>query len=287
MTVSASPTVRRRQLGIELRRLRERADLTLEEVGLRLEWSRSKVSRIESGRVGIRVRDVQDLCEILGASPEKAAELAGLVRNSKQRSWWQGYSDLIPEPFSTYVALEEAAGRVQTYEAELVDGLLQTERYARAVFGARVPALTSGDIDRWVQLRMARQGRLHANDDPLAVWAIVNESALRRVVGGADVMAEQLAHLAELSKLPNVDIQILSFTAGAHPAMNGPFTILSFSEATDLDVVYLETQAGSAFLEEPNELSRFTLRFDHLRARSLDLPESTKKLNAIMKEYKQ
>jgi len=284
VTVSASPTVRRRQLGIELRRLREAAGLTLEEVGLRLEWSRSKVSRIETGQVSLRVRDVEDLCEVLGASKEKARELAVLVRNSRQRSWWQKYSDVMPAAFGTYVALEEAAGRVQTYQTELVDGLLQTEAYARAVFAARVPPHEPEDIDRRVQLRMARQQRLRSKD-PLAVWAIINEAALRRIVGGPKVMADQLEHLVKLIKLPNVDIQVLPFTAGAHAAMDGSFLILSFPEITDLDVVHLEHQAGSAFLEEPADLKRFGLQFDHLRAQAHDLPESTKLLKTIMAEY--
>jgi len=284
VTASTNPTVRRRQLGIELRRLREAAGLTLEEVGLRLEWSRSKVSRIETGQVSLRVRDVEDLCEVLGASKEKARELAALVRNSRQRSWWQKYSDVMPAAFGTYVALEEAAGRVQTYQTELIDGLLQTEQYARAVFEAWMPPHQPDDVERLVQLRMTRQQRLRSKD-PLAVWAIINEAALRRVVGGPKVMADQLEHLVKLLKLPNLDIQVLPFTAGAHAAMNGPFLILSFPEINDLDVVHLEHQAGSTFLEEPADLKRFGLQFDHLRAQALDLPESAKTLKTIMAEY--
>lgn len=254
---------------MELKRIREASGFTCESAGAPLEWSASKVSRIENGRSTLRARDVRDLLEVYGVTDTSIADgLLALLRDSGQRAWWSSYGDVMPDPYRTLIGLEGEAASIWAYQAELIPGLLQTEDYARALIRAIGVADSMEEIDRRVEVRMARQAILDSSDAP-RLWAVVNEGVLRRPVGGSRVMNAQLQHLAALSEQPNIDLQVLPFSEGAHPAMDGPFMLLKFAEPSDPDVVYLENARGGLWLEKTAETARYTLMFEHVRARAL------------------
>jgi transcriptional regulator with XRE-family HTH domain len=266
-------TVGSRRLIIELKQFREAAGLTGEQVAEQMGWSVAKVYRIEGDRVRVLARDVQRLLKLYGIGGEQAEAVMELARLARVKDWWHQYSGAIPEWFQFYVGLEAAASAMQEYNAELVTGLLQTEAYARAVMAAAMRAEPDEEIDRQVAVRLERQKRLAARDAP-TVWAIMNESVLRRQVGGPEVMAGQLAHIGQLAARPNVTVQVLPFTAGAHPAMLGSFTVMQFPDPADRDVVYLEAETGGLYLEKPEDVRRYSLMVDYLRAQALGPAES-------------
>ena len=224
-----SPTVRRRRLALELRRLREAARLTCEEVADHLECSASKISRVETGRVSVSPRDVRDMLDLYGVPAAQRESLVQLARDSRQKGWWHAFSDTMPPQFATYVGLESAASQIRIYELSLIPELPQTEDYARAVIRSGVMNSPREDIERQVALRMARQPAI-TRDNPPKIWAVLDEAALRRQVGGAGVMQLQLEHLLARAALPNVAIQVIPFGGGAHPAIGRPFIILVFPE---------------------------------------------------------
>ncbi len=275
MPAHSSPTVKRRRLAAELRSYRDRAGLTIEEVAQRLEWSTAKISRIENARVSVLPRDVKFLLGVYGVqeSGEEWEALLALTRESRQKGWWHAYGDAIPEGFETYVGLEADATTLRTYESEYVPGLLQTEDYARAVM--RATMLTAGDeeIERHVAVRMVRQERLTGPSAP-EIWAVVSEAVIRRVVSGEPVMRAQLSRLVEASRQPNITLQVLPFSVGAHAGMDGAFMILGFPAPTDPDVTYVHYYTGTLYLEKPEDLARYTLMFDHLRAAALPVGQS-------------
>jgi transcriptional regulator with XRE-family HTH domain len=277
-----SPTVRRRRLALELRRLRESAKLTCEEVAERLECSASKISRVETGRVSVSPRDVRDMLEIYGAPPEQRDSLVQLARDSRQKGWWHAYGDTVQPHFATYLGLESAASEIRIYEVNLIPGLLQTEDYARAVISAGMVNSPRADIERHVALRMERQ-RL-ARSSPPKVWAVLDEAALRRQVGGPEVMREQLEYLRELASLRNVNLQLIPFGGGAHPAMGRPFVILVFGETIDPDVAYLEDLTSALWVENVDEVDRYNVFFNHLRASALSFEESAALITAALKD---
>lgn len=281
MPARQSPTVRRRRLGMELRRLREAAGLTTDRVAEILECSHSKISRIETGQVRATPRDVRDMLEIYGVAGEPREALIQIAREARQTGWWHAYGDVIKE--SAYVGLEVAAASIRSYEALLVPGLLQTTQYARAATRAVRPDQPQEQIERQVELRMARQAIL-TQDDPPALWAILDEAALRRPVGEHGIMVEQLHHLIEVAELAAVTLQVLPYSAGEHAGMDGAFTILSFPEPADPAVVYLENATSDLYLENPDEIRRYSLLFDHLRAAALKPNDSTAFLGALVKE---
>jgi transcriptional regulator with XRE-family HTH domain len=277
------PTVRRRRLGIELRRLREAAGLTGEDVAGRLEWSATKVSRIETGRVRAHPGDVRDLLDLYGVADEEIRDgLIAIAREARKKGWWHSYGDVLPRWFEVYVGLEAAAQALWNYQGQLVHGLLQTEDYARAAFQATGFFTTPEEIERGVQLRVARQALLD-RDGPLTLWAILDEAVIRRPVGGREVMRRQLAKLAEAADSSSVTLQVLPTSAGAHAAMDFPFTILRFP-AGEPDVVYLESLTSALYLERAEDLARYTLVFDHLRAAALSPTESVPLIAAVAKE---
>jgi transcriptional regulator with XRE-family HTH domain len=263
-----APTVRRRRLAELLRKLRVDAGLSVEDAAGRLEWSLSKIYRIEGARHGISIGDARSLLDLYGVPASQRDEVLGLVREARQRGWWHAYGDALPEPFTAYLGLEQEATSVMQYSAELVPGLLQTEDYARAVRTAALLADTEETAERWLAVRSQRQARLRG-DKPLTYWAVVNEAVLRRVVGGVQVMQAQLRHLMEVAELPNVTLQVLAFDAGAHPAMDGSFTVVRFADQAAPDVIYIENATSALYLEREAEVARFTLMFDHVRARAL------------------
>ncbi len=267
MPARSSPTVKRRRLAAELRRHRDAASLTIDEVAERLEWSTAKISRIENARVSVLPRDVKFLLGVYGLSDSDEAwdVLLTLARESRQKGWWQQYGEAVPDWFEVYVGLEAEAATIWGYDAEFVPGVLQTEEYARAVHRAQLIAATDEEIDRLVRVRMARQ-ELLASDDAPQLWLVLNEAVIRRVVGGVDVMRQQLERLIDASKLPSMTLQVVPFSAGAHPAMDGSFNLLGFPEPSDPNIVYIEYHTGALYLEKTTEVRRYRLMFDHLRA---------------------
>jgi transcriptional regulator with XRE-family HTH domain len=283
MANAHSPTVRRRRLALELRRLREAARLTCEEVAERLECSASKISRVETGRVSVSPRDVRDMLEIYGIPEDQRESLVQLARDSRQKGWWHAYSDTIQPQFATYLGLESAASEIRIYEVSLIPGLLQTEDYARTVISAGMVNSSHEDIDRRVELLMARQPAL-TRADPPKLWAVLDEAALRRRVGGADLMRLQLDFLLGVTGLPNVAVQVIPFGGGAHPAMGRPFVVLVFPERADPDVVYLEDLTSALYLEDVDEVDRYNVFFNHLRATALSFDDSSALIASVLKE---
>jgi transcriptional regulator with XRE-family HTH domain len=266
-------TVGSRRLVIELKQFREAAGLTGEQVAEQMGWSVAKVYRIEGDRVRVLARDVQRLLKLYGISGEQADAVMELARMARVKDWWHQYSGAIPEWFQFYVGLEAVASAMQEYNAELVTGLLQTEAYARAVMTAAMRSDGEEEMERQIAVRLERQKRLTAPDAP-ALWAVMNEAVLHRQVGGPDAMRDQLAHIGQLAARPNVTVQVLPFTAGAHPAMLGSFTVMQFPDPADRDVVYLETGTGALYLEKPEDVRRYSLMIDYLRAQALGPAES-------------
>jgi transcriptional regulator with XRE-family HTH domain len=284
MASAQSPTVRRRRLALELRRLRETAKLTCEEVAERLECSASKISRVETGRVSVSPRDVRDMLQIYGVPQDQRESLVQLARDSRQKGWWHAYSDSIQPHFATYLGLESAASEIRIYEVSLIPNLLQTEEYARAVISAGMVTSPQDDIERQVALRMARQPTLTRSTDPPKVWAVLDEAALRRRVGGAGLMRLQLENLLEMSALANVALQVIPFGGGAHPAMGRPFVILVFPERVDPDVVYLEDLTSALYVEDVDEVDKYNVFFNHLRATALSFDASAALITAVLKD---
>ena len=265
-----SPTVRRRRLSGELRRLRDQAQLTIDDVAEKLSCSASKISRIETGHVGVTPRDTRDMLKLYGVEPDQLEALVQLAKEARRKGWWHSYNEVFTGAF---VGLEAETSSLRAYQALLVPGLLQTEDYMRAVIRAARPDATEAHVEKRVKARLARQ-RLLADIDPPRYWAVIDEAVLCRMVGGPKVMHAQLNWLIARASLPHVTIQVLPFSAGAHAGMEGPFLILGFPEQADPDVVYVDNTTAGIYLEEPAEILRYTLMFDHLRAAAL-APDET------------
>lgn len=270
MPEKRSPTVRRRELGALLRALRIEHGFTVEQVAERLLCSPSKVSRMETGQRGATARDIRDLCDLYEvANLDERERIARLAAEGKQQGWWQAYE---LDYFATYVGLEEEALSVRNFKSTTVTGLLQTLDYAKAMHTTNVQEFSSARIDQFIEVRLTRQKSL-TKEQPLQLWSILDEPVLHRLVGGYGVMRDQLKHLVELSRLSNVKIQILPFSAGAHPAMESSFDILDFG-ATASRVVYVEGLAGNMYLERPQDLERYEKAFDRLRDIALSPQDS-------------
>src|SRR5260370_1594098 len=274
MAPSSSRTVRRRRVAAELRRLRQASRLTIEQVAETLEWSPGKVSKIENARVSVLPRDARRLLDAYGVTEGQERDLLlSLARESRERGWWQQYGETVPEWFATYVGLEAEATAISSYRAEIVPGLLQTQRYAAALHRAELMNATEEEIERHVAVRMERQARLTQPDAP-QLWVVLNEAVIRRVVGERAVMHEQLLKLAEAASGPYITPQVLPFSAGAHASMDSAFWIVGLDPPTDSEVVYLEHPTCSLYLEKPEEVARYRLVYEHLRAASLSFDES-------------
>lgn len=275
-----SPTVRRRRLALELRRLREAARLTCEDVAELMECSASKISRVETGRVSVSPRDVRDMLQIYGVPPDQRDSLVQLARESRQKGWWHAYGDSVQPHFGTYLGLESAASEIRIYEVSLIPSLLQTEAYARAVISAGMIDRPRGEVERAVALRMERQQVTQASMPK--VWAVLDEAALRREVGGPEVMRAQLEYLR--GECLKVSLQVIPFCGGAHPAMGRPFVILAFGESMDPDVVYLEDLTSALWVENVEEVDRYNVFFNHLRATALSFENSAALMTSVLKE---
>ncbi len=273
MPVSPSPSIRRKRLIIELRRLREQADLTCEEVGAQLECSGTRISRIETGKIGVRPGDVRELLEVYGVTGPDADALVQLAREARRKGWWHTYGGVLPGWFEAYVGLESEAIRFRDFQPLNLPGLLQTQDYARAVLRAAPTAGPADEIDRLVALRMERQNVL-SRENPPDLWIVLGEGVLRTRVSDKAVMRAQLRHLLDVAERSNVTLQVLPFTAAAHVNPVSPFTFLEFAEAADPAIVYLEHLTGCLFVEEETEVRRYRVVFDHLRAEALGTGQS-------------
>ena len=281
MSVDEGPTLRRRRLGAELKRCREAAGMTQETVSRHFEWHAAKVTRIETARVAVSPRDVKDLLTLYGVGDEEYREaLVALARLSRERTWWTDYRDIMRP--GNFVGLEAGASAMRTWEPILLPGLLQTEAYMRALMRTGRASDPPELLDRRVALRLTRQARLTAAGNRLELTAIVDESAVRRQIGGREVMAEQLKHLIDAAQLPNVKLQILPFGAGEHPFLGGPAALLEFRETTHLDVVYVEGLAGDYYEEQPSEVARYRESFRLLSAQALDHRETLRMIEGLL-----
>jgi transcriptional regulator with XRE-family HTH domain len=271
---TSGPTARRLVLGSQLRRLREAKGISREDAGYSIRGSGSKISRLELGRVGFKERDVADLLTLYGVTDDtERHSFLHMVRESNQPGWWHRYSDLVPNWFQDYVGLEESASRIQTYEIQFVPGLLQTERYARAIASQGRPEATADEVDRRVLLRMRRQ-KLFSQPHAPRLWAVIDESVLHRPIGGRKVLREQIEHLLEITKLPTISLQVVPFALG-RSAAEGAFTILRFAEPEIPDIVYLEHLSGALYLDKSEDVELYS-KVSHRLAVDALTPESTR-----------
>jgi transcriptional regulator with XRE-family HTH domain len=271
------PAVRRRKLGTELRALRTGAGLTSGEAARLVGWHQSKVSRIETGSSGVKPADVRLLLDAYGVADAQLRELllvlAGSDEGAGRHHWWHAYRGVLPPTYRDFISLESQASAMRTLETSVVPGLLQTPEYARAVTRAAVGGLDDERLDALVEVRLARQDVLRS-DPPLELSAILDEAVLHREIGGPDVMARQRRRLMEAARLPQVRLQVLPFTAGAHVGITGPFVIFSFSSTSDLDVVVLDHLTSSLYLERKEDLQAYTEAFNTLRIHALSPEDS-------------
>ncbi|MBQ1018746.1 helix-turn-helix domain-containing protein [Micromonospora sp. D93] len=261
---TTGPTVLRMLLGAQLRRLRESSGVTREGAGWEIRSSESKISRMELGRVGFKERDVADLLTLYGVSEEHERDaLLKLARDANSPGWWHRYGDVLPSWFQSYLGLEAAAALIRSYEVQFVPGLLQTREYARAVVLLGHGAAGAGEIDRRVGLRMQRQ-QLLQRENPPQLWAVVDEAALRRPIGGAEVMRGQLTALIEATKSPHIRLQVIPFAAGGHAAAGGAFTILRFGDQELPDIVYIEQLTSAIYLDKRDDLDYYAVAMERL-----------------------
>ncbi|MBO0820467.1 MAG: helix-turn-helix transcriptional regulator [Nocardiopsaceae bacterium] len=282
--MSMGPTVRRRRLGTELRRLREGSGYKLEEVAAELGVAPSTLSRIETGKAPTKSAYLNQMLEMYGVhDASQRAVLVGMAREGHRKGWWAAYDDVLPSGFDIYVGLEAETAGVRSYEVSVVHGLLQTADYARAVLREMFPRHSTEQIERLVDLRMARQRRLD-DDPPLELWAILDEAVIRRTVGGPAVMRRQLEHLVAEGDRQGMMIQVLPFSSGAHAGHGGPFSILEFPERSDAEVAYVESGAGIIYLEKDREVRLRAEAFDRLRAAALSPADSSDLISNAARE---
>ncbi|MEV4499451.1 helix-turn-helix transcriptional regulator [Micromonospora arborensis] len=261
---TTGPTVLRILLGAQLRRLRESSGVTREGAGWEIRSSESKISRMELGRVGFKERDVSDLLTLYGVTEDHEREaLLKLARDANSPGWWHRYGDVLPTWFQSYLGLEAAAALIRSYEVQFVPGLLQTREYARSVVLLGHGTADPAEIDRRVALRMQRQ-QLLRRDNPPQLWAVVDEAALRRPIGGPAVMRGQLAALIEATKSPNIRLQVIPFAAGGHAAAGGAFTILRFGDQELPDIVYIEQLTSAIYLDKRDDLDYYAVAMERL-----------------------
>jgi transcriptional regulator with XRE-family HTH domain len=282
--VPLGPTVRRRRLGAELRRLREAHSLKLEEVAEQLGLAPSTLSRIETGKAPTKSAYLTAMLGMYGVDDPGARKvLVDMAREGHRKGWWSIYDDVLPSGFDIYVGLEAEACGLRSYETDLVHGLLQTTDYALAVLRELRPRDSDEQIGRVVDLRMQRQ-RLLDQDPPLDLWLILDEGAIRRNIGGTAVMRPQLEHLIQASRWSNVTLQVLAFASGAHAGLTGPFSILEFPERSDEDVAYTESVGGMIYLEKDREVRLCAEAFDRMRAAALSPTASVELIQKVSKE---
>jgi transcriptional regulator with XRE-family HTH domain len=282
--MTTGPTVRRRRLGTELRKLRESNSYKLEEVAAQLGVAPSTLSRIETGKAPTKSAYLNQMLEMYGVDdPSQRQVLVDMAREGHRKGWWAAYDDVLPSGFDIYVGLEAETAAIRAYETSVVHGLLQTPDYARAVLSEMFPRHTAEQIDRLVDLRMERQRRID-NDPPLDLWAILDEAVIQRPVGGNVVMRDQLKHLLAVTSRPAMTLQVLPFSVGAHAGHGGAFSILEFPTRTDSEVAYVESVAGILYLEKDREVRARAEAFDRLRAAALAPAASAELIEQVASE---
>jgi transcriptional regulator with XRE-family HTH domain len=281
--VERSPTLRRRELASRLRELRKEAGVTLEDAARHLICSTAKISRIETGARSASLRDVRDLCTLYGVADAERTRLMTIAREAKQQGWWNKFDDLA---IDSLIGLEIEAKRISTYESSNVPWAFQTEQYARAVIEGALPRVDDRILNERVTARMTRQELLRSAEPP-HLWSLIDESALRRSVGGGHVMMDQLSKILEVAATPNVTMQVVPFEAGAHPGLNNTFTLLEFDSAVQSPIVFVENLAGDFYLERESEIERYREALEHLRACALSPANSIKYAQDIRKTFEE
>jgi transcriptional regulator with XRE-family HTH domain len=280
--VGDSSTVRRILLGSLLRRLRESKGIAMREAGYHIRATESKISRLETGKVSFKERDVADLLTFYGVLDEKERDqVLDLVREANTLGWWHSFGEVLPPWFEAYVGLESAASVVRTYEVQFIPGLLQCPEYVSAVVSAN-RTLTTAELGRRIELRMRRQETLERENGPV-LWVVLDEAALRRPIGGSEVMRTQIRYLIEQAGRPNVTIQLLPYSVGAHAAEGGAFTLLRFAEADLPDVIYLEHLTGAQYIEKPDEVEQYARAMDRISVDALHPDATISALESLLK----
>jgi transcriptional regulator with XRE-family HTH domain len=271
-------------LGSQLRRLREAADITPEQAGYEIRGSRSKISRMETGRVGFKARDVADLLALYGVTDEhERARFLYLVEQSNLPDWWAKYGDVLPDWFENYLGLESASSTIRSFEIQFVHGLFQTEGYARAVTRLGHQSASPAEIERRVGLRVKRQDLL-ARATPPRIWSVMDEAVLRRPVGGSEVMRAQLKHLVEIARMQEVTLQVVPFARGGHAGASGSFAVMRFEEQSLPDVVYIEQLTSAVYLEQRSDVEHYLEVMDQLSSEALTPTDTIRFIEQVAKE---
>jgi transcriptional regulator with XRE-family HTH domain len=282
-----SPTVRKLLLGSELRKLRFRAGITMEDAAEHVSRTDSTLSRLETGKSLVPVKVLVKLLNLYGASDAERDTLLAVATEARKPGWWHTYTDVLAPDFDVYIGLESAANALWIYEPEVIPGIMQTEGYMRALAYAEPIQPPEHAIEGRVEVRLKRQERFTTGQQAPALWVILNEAALHREVGGRKTMCTQLDHLLELSRLSNTTLQVLPFSAGAHPSIHtGGFMILSvgLDESTGYEIVYMEHRTGGLYIDKRAEVDGHKLVFDHLRAMALDREKSRALIRRVLRE---
>lgn len=285
-TKRQTPTVRLRRLAAELRRLRAGSELSRETVSEQTGINVVTLYRIETARTKPQLRTLATLLTTYGANAELRDYLTGLCRDAGKQGWLRPYHSDLPEEYTAYISFEDEATGVSNYESLFIPGLLQTEDYARAVIRGVLTTATVAQVEDRVRARIERQQVL-TKDIPLKLWAVVDEASLHRRVGGAAVMRTQIQALDDATATPNVTIQVIPFSAGAHPGMPGSFVQMTFADPMDMDLIYIDSMAGDLFLESDAEISRYTTMFDTLRAVALSPDDSRTLISQLAQHMKE
>ena len=280
----AGGIILRMLLGTQLRRLREAAGVTPERAGYEIRASRSKISRMETGHVGFKARDITDLLTLYGAADEQLrARLLAMAQQASRPDWWSQYSDITPDWFETYLGLESVSSTIRTFELQFVHGLFQTQDYARAVTLLGHRSAPPSEIERRVGLRMMRQELLTRPASP-RIWSVMDEAVLRRPFGSTAVMRAQLHRLIEAAALPHVTLQVVPFSSGGHAGASGSFTVLRFEEPDLPDVVYIEQLTGAVYLDQRPDVEHYMEVAEQLSGEALTPLDSSRFIEQVAKE---
>lgn len=279
-----APTVLRLVLGKRLQHLREKAGISYEQAGKALDVTHVTVRRIEKAEVGLKIPYVEKLLRTYGVTDQEEIDgFVSLAREANQPGWWHSYRDVLPEWFSAFVSLENSSDVIRAYEPHYVPGLLQTERYADAVLRAGMPEAPEREINRQVALRVERQSVVTREQPPM-LWVVMDETVLRRSIGGREVMREQIDRLLEATELPQVRLQVMPFSAGPHPAMYGPFHLFRFPAEELPDVACSESLVGAVYFDQPDDVTGFLEALDRMCAQAAPVARTRAVLSALRKE---
>jgi transcriptional regulator with XRE-family HTH domain len=279
-----APTVLRVVLGKRLQDLREKSGLSFEQAGQALDVTHATIRRMEKAEVGLKLPYVEKLLRTYGVTnPEEVEAFLSLAREANKNGWWHRFRDVLPDWFNTFVSLEVEANLIRAYEPHYIPGLLQTEDYTRAVLRAGMPHAPEAEIERNVALRLERQALLRRPDPPM-LWVVMDETVLRRPIGGPETMRAQIGRLIEASDSPQVRLQVMPFDAGPHPAMYGPFHIFRFPIPELPDIAYTETLVSGSYFDQRDDVSAFLEALDRMCAQAAPAQTTQAILSGIRKE---